>query len=72
MYGIKEYPGPKLKETRAVQKIPGKILPANYFAGKNMASGAPRGHIITGIFFTGKVSTLATTKRKTSIPIIRI
>ena len=40
----------KIEKARAVQKIPGKILPV-----KNMASGAPRGHITTGIFSTDKV-----------------
>ena len=46
------------KKIRAVQKIPGKILPVKWSISlpvKNMASGVPRGHITTGIFSTDKV-----------------
>ena len=33
MYGIEEYQEQKFKKMRTVQKIPGKILPVNYFSG---------------------------------------
>ena len=45
----------KIETTRAVQKIPGKSSRSISLPVKNMASGAPRGHITTGIFSTDKV-----------------
>ena len=56
MYGKKDYQEQKLKKYERFKRFRAKSCPSFSLPVKNMASGAPRGHITTGIFSTDKVS----------------
>ena len=56
MYGIKENQEQKLKKYERFKRFRVKSCRSISLPVKNMASGAPRGHITTGIFSTDKVN----------------
>ena len=55
MHGIKENQEQKLKKYERFKRFRVKSCRSINLPVKNMASGAPRGHITTGIFSTDKV-----------------
>ena len=64
MYGIKENQEQKLKKYERFKSFRVKSCRSTSLPVKNMASGAPRGHITTGIFSTDKVGTEGDSSRK--------